>query len=926
MEIHELYLKYIKYKDRRGINVSIATDQKSAPISIQDIVVAAKAKSGNPTGEFGNPTLSGGRMPPHNESQQQVIDRLFTYASSLITDAAEQHKANNFANGKIIPGKENNITRLVTNEFFFYTKQPLSILEFQALQQKLYDLAKTQPENLHLILGSFAVRVGDKVMNVVAQVECGPEPQLNLIVKNYPSSIDPIYHARKPNGSVVPLLNVDIGRGDNISAFKINVGGKDRQFSFNNVLRSKTAGGAQFISCVDICLDHAHGAARKRLNQELDIAIQSPSTSREPLPTLCSHVVVSNWINLEKDHCLGPVTHADPVRSYKSCKQGANVEKSSYIPNPSFGTPCTTFTTQPTLCSPLPPTELAKVHAANYARQQQIQIQMKKDETEKLLQRHYQEQSHSGYWGLTGTQGYPPFNPSTGANFHPSQAKSSRFTNNIGRLTSEQVMQMQSNPDAFFQRYYNSSSLGAVRAFEGPSPLGNQSEHVMRFINSLYENNIGAHVGAGNPLSGMIANNNGTLSITSRGFFDITSIPHLYLDPNYIWSKDDVLIAKSNYMAKLWNNPEIVKLRKQGYDGNTLAPLLQQLTDNFFNTLDQMKQNNLHIESKLVSDTTGVERYEIEMNWNGYQHKIDYLSLSRWDDFAGNSFSRDQIHQLCLFYQNNSDKALGVNCTAGLGRSGVIALAFELQKNYEAYFDPTTGYPNIQKIDECLNAMRTERPGLIQTAEQYSLAITLANQMAYSFYLSSVPDDQYLSHLQNTTEHAITTHQAKIEADRLLTRPLPQTPREEAPIQTQPRPSAPVSTPPIAPKVETKQPSTSTSTHASTLTKDETDILKKSKLSINDYDKYAAAIKKLFTKDKNLTLDLLSKLSVNDRRNVLFAIDKSNPDKKDDLCTKILLASRDRASNLIHSIVTRRSSLEERIQQVEISSPSKTRH
>jgi hypothetical protein len=41
--------------------------------------------------------------------------------------------------------------------------------KFQVLQQKIADLARLQPENLRLVLGSFAVINADnKIMNVVA--------------------------------------------------------------------------------------------------------------------------------------------------------------------------------------------------------------------------------------------------------------------------------------------------------------------------------------------------------------------------------------------------------------------------------------------------------------------------------------------------------------------------------------------------------------------------------------------------------------------------------------------------------------------------------------------------------------------------------------------------------------------------------------
>jgi len=217
--------------------------------AIQDIVIASKLnKEGKTaTGEFGHPENHGGKPADPNEKPEAVIERLSNAIIDLANDAAAQHRASFCQNGTntLRDDAKNRMTRMTTNEFFFYTQKPLTIEQFQALMKDVGEMAASQPENLHLVLGSFAVRTPDnKVMNVVPHIECGPTPKINLIVKNHPSVIDPKY--QEPY----------ISKVDNISGLKIQINGNDVPFSFNNVLECKTAGGTPFYSCVDICADH----------------------------------------------------------------------------------------------------------------------------------------------------------------------------------------------------------------------------------------------------------------------------------------------------------------------------------------------------------------------------------------------------------------------------------------------------------------------------------------------------------------------------------------------------------------------------------------------------------------------------------------------------------------------------------------------
>lgn len=329
--------------------------QAQTPIvKIQDIVVVAtRHKKRNPVGEFCDPTIFGGKKLKDTESADEVIDRLYNHIEELASYAAEKHRAMNcIANSNELKAYNRyNITRLVTNEFYFYTMKPLTLEQFASLQNKLFNLAKNFPDNLRLVLASFAVKTTDnKVMNVVAQIGCGKNPAFNFIVKNHSAKIDPIYVETQGN-TKVPLLNIK-SKNDNISLYQLNINDKPHFFSFINIFECQTAGGLRFIECVDICLDHFNGVVKKNIDTLLlkVYPIAKQYNNFDLIPILYSHVVVSNISQLRPYNCLGVTTQADPKYSFITCKEGIAADppqsfKTATGKESTFGTPQEIFVT-----------------------------------------------------------------------------------------------------------------------------------------------------------------------------------------------------------------------------------------------------------------------------------------------------------------------------------------------------------------------------------------------------------------------------------------------------------------------------------------------------------------------------------------------------------------------------------------------------
>ena len=348
------------------------TADNITPLIIRDIVVVAYgSKSDVPAGEYSPPGKYGGNEIDENETPDALIERLYKHIEGLVSVASEQHRNENCVEDRsqLDSSAKNNITRLVTNEFCFYTKHPLTIPQFQALQNKIADLAKKQPENLHLMLATFAVMTPDnKVMNVVANIACGQNPSMHFAVKNIPSSHDPVYKVKEQSNpdQLLILENINKKTDPDISNIEpMIINNQKHYFSYNNIFECTSAGGIRFYSCSEICLDHNFGVAKQNLENEILTAIDKAAKAKDfklipeffkLIPKFFSHVVVSNTTDLTPNNCIGEVTQADTnkhsqCKSNKYAKQGiAKAAARQTNENLTFGTPVNIIVTENSKC------------------------------------------------------------------------------------------------------------------------------------------------------------------------------------------------------------------------------------------------------------------------------------------------------------------------------------------------------------------------------------------------------------------------------------------------------------------------------------------------------------------------------------------------------------------------------------------------
>lgn len=298
------------------------------------------------------------------------VERLFLLIEKLVKKTAKIHRHDNYYQPELATmlrgaryqdtafkqGYENNITRLVTNEFMFYTKERLEPKEFGILIEKPLILASKQPDNLHLILSTFAVRaLNDKTLNVAVFLQCGEIPKVNFIVKNLSSDIDPIYYGKsKDHKSRINFDNIEIEKDDEEQFPVIDVQGIEYKFSYNNIFEVSTLGGAIKLEVIEICLDNHEGVGKENFEVYMDTSLL---LSENLLPTQISHVVTSNTISLRKKNMLElKATHADPKYSRDTLiRHDRMILEKTIKSDLYFGTPNLNFViAKPKKCKKLP--------------------------------------------------------------------------------------------------------------------------------------------------------------------------------------------------------------------------------------------------------------------------------------------------------------------------------------------------------------------------------------------------------------------------------------------------------------------------------------------------------------------------------------------------------------------------------------------
>lgn len=301
-----------------------ALEQKiNAPVAISDVVIIPNEVSN----EFELSNLY--------DSAYSSLERIIDHIKLLGTIAGEHHLLQNCCidiEGDYHLLNKNQITRLLMQEFSFYTeKKPLSLSELHTIINWLSSYAKTKMQNLHLMLSSFAVELQDnQIINVVLYVQCGESAQVNVVLKKLPSDVDYNYEGVKYRSysekdgdlpAVVQLPMPDIDSNDQVRL----------SLDYSAVFVCTTAGGAQYFTAIDICLDHLNREAQKGWLAEIKKRMQNAPD--EIIPLHVSHIISSSSVSLKKANFIVEPVQADSKIGYQRTRQAKvrGIDESSSI-------------------------------------------------------------------------------------------------------------------------------------------------------------------------------------------------------------------------------------------------------------------------------------------------------------------------------------------------------------------------------------------------------------------------------------------------------------------------------------------------------------------------------------------------------------------------------------------------------------------
>lgn len=274
-----------KLKTKLSDRIARRTSQINQDIFVRDLLVIPKSA-----------------FKSHGEANKKhrtyastdVMERLKDHTQMLAGMANAFHKKNHCETGvaenvTTKQGHENHITRILTPEFYLYTPEPLSTNQFQEYLQQVLEIARMQQENVHLLLSSIPLRMDDNtLLNVCIYVQCGSEPVLEAFSKGRPHKSDIMYDATKKFSQQEPR---NPQATHDISAFIAGSKQDPQLVSNNSVFKVKTAGGAEYMQAVDICLDHSFLHSRQLMAQTAradDVGEQSL------IPSQVDHILTSN--------------------------------------------------------------------------------------------------------------------------------------------------------------------------------------------------------------------------------------------------------------------------------------------------------------------------------------------------------------------------------------------------------------------------------------------------------------------------------------------------------------------------------------------------------------------------------------------------------------------------------------------------------
>ncbi|CAM3083148.1 Uncharacterised protein [Legionella steigerwaltii] len=246
-----------------------------------------------------------------DSSPKETLARLSVFIEQLALQAELAHQEEK----KSVTASGSNdvlITRILTNEFSFYTKDnPLSIEEYAILIELISKKASRLPPNIHLLLATIAVYWSDNTVHncalyVQSPILSGEKPIVHHFAKEHSPPEDFVY-LDKDDGLLPISPDKYIHRYSPLNILQ-NAGVALNDLNqFGSAIRIVTAEGIAFITSTAICLDlEFHVAEQNLIN-----LLRQLNAVGIPLPLYVSQVISSHTIEPQSEFVFSGLSQAD---------------------------------------------------------------------------------------------------------------------------------------------------------------------------------------------------------------------------------------------------------------------------------------------------------------------------------------------------------------------------------------------------------------------------------------------------------------------------------------------------------------------------------------------------------------------------------------------------------------------------------------
>jgi len=153
----------------------------------------------------------------------------------------------------------------------------------------------------------------------------------------------------------------------------------------------------------------------------------------------------------------------------------------------------------------------------------------------------------------------------------------------------------------------------------------------------------------------------------------------------------------------------------------------------YFNPLGEKRKTQQHyqfITKPINTEQADFHLYSMGLKRKGiFQKELALAHLPQMEDMKILETSDQLIYQLILLANKSKNEAIFIHCSAGLGRSGTLALALTLFLRHEELSKIDDLDKLVGTIVSIWNDFNKIRPGTIQTSAQLTNALQIADEM-----------------------------------------------------------------------------------------------------------------------------------------------------------------------------------------------------